>query len=347
MLTPVTRRQMDLSTRLTRKLAGATIDELREVTEQCLNRDKTWVKVSKQALLRVESDKGLKVDATAVAVRSAFDLVRRGDSVSAERVLQVAINQAKDSDMKAWLMVRLAEVKHMADPIGSQKILVAAKRKNAGVLKPIDGVTFRKLLPPTINQAALVQTVHRKGFILPDKRILEAQSISDDLVFDMNRTKEFESAINSLGRFIGLNVQRPERDMGKGPDNLWAFHGQQYLVIEVKSGSRSEQGISRSDLGQLQQSITWFKSHYVGIIDFTPIMVHPLRKPGNAATFVEGMRIITKSEIKALKNAFINFCKSLSDENILNDITRIAELLNFHHFTWETFLNTYTVPPRQ
>ena len=346
MLTPATRAQMDLSAKLTKKLAGATIEDLRDVADQCLNRDKTWIKVSKQTLLKIEADDGLSLDNTAIALRSAFDLARADDPIGAETVLSEAINAADDPDQEAWLKVRLAEIKHMVDPAEAQKVLASAHKTNSSVLKPIKGVTFQKLSPPTSDQAARVQTVHRKRFIDATSRVLEAKSIIADLAFDAERTDEFESALDAFGRYIGLTAQRPEKQLGEGPDNLWAFYGPHYFVIEAKSGATSMQGISKTDLGQLEQSMSWFAEKYTDAVDVTPIMVHHLRKPGPAATAVDGMRIITKSKMDALKSAFTKFCASLGDENVLNDVKRIGALLTAHSFTSSAFVSTYTVPPK-
>lgn len=346
MLTPATLAQMNLSERLTRKLVGATIEQLRDVARQCLNRDKTWIRVSKQVLLKIKSNEKLTLDAVAVAVRQAFDFARGDNFAAADLTLLDAINKAKDDDLKAWLMVRRAEIKNTVDQVEAQKILIAAKKKNSSVLRPIQGVAFQKLSPPTNEQAAHVQAVHSRRFITPTMGVLTAKSISEDLVFDPNLTKKFESALDDLGQLIGLNVQRPEKEMGEGPDNLWAFYDQHYFVIEVKSGATSEQGISKTDLGQLGQSVSWFKSNYPGAIGAIPVMVHPLQKPGPAATPVEEMRIITELRINMLKNAFVKFCTSLESENAINDVQHIAKLLVANNFTKDAFLNTYTVPPK-
>jgi hypothetical protein len=168
-----------------------------------------------------------------------------------------------------------------------------------------------------------------------------------DLVFDEEKTDEFESALDALGRFIGLSVQRPEKQIKEGPDNLWAFHDPQYFVIECKSGSTSENGISKSDLGQLSQSMDWFKKGYSGAMKVTPVMVHPLKSSGVGATLVDGMRIITKPKLNNLRKAFNAFCIALGDANVLNDVDRIGALLTQHNFTANAFLATYTVVPKK
>ena len=342
MLTPATRAQMELSARLTNRLLGASVDEMRSVAEQCLNRDNDWVKVSRQVILRVEADDGLWLDPATVVLRQASDLARKDDPVAAEKVLIEVINELEDDDLRAWLRVRLAEIRNPVDPAEAQKILAHAYRLNPSITRPLRGVTYQKLNPVSKNQAARVQEIHRSRFVDAAARVLEAKSICDDLKFDPDGTNAFESALQAFGAFIGLNVQRPERDLGEGPDNLWAFGGPHYFVIECKSGATSMQGVSKSDLGQLEQAVSWFDGRYSDIVQRTAIIVHPLTKVGPGATVVEGMRVIDKIKLSMLKKAFTDFCVALGDENIIADVKRIDSLIKTHKFTPTAFIETYS-----
>ena len=347
MLTPATKAQMDLSAKLTKKLAGASMNDIENVALQCLDRDKTWTKISKQTLLKVKADDGLRLDETTLSVKHAFDLARQDDPINAETVLTKTINAIDDRDLKAWLKARVAEIKQVTDPAEAQKILASAHRLNPGVLKPVKGATYQKLSPPASKQASRVQEYHRSRFLDSAQRVLEAKSIVSDLEFDPDETNKFESALELLGTMIGLAAQRPEKTQGEGPDCLWAYRDPHYLVIEAKSGATSKQGISKDDLGQLEQSMSWFEKKYGDIAPGTPVMVHPLKNVGPGGTAIAGMRIVTEGKMKALTKAFTSFCVSLGDENILNDVKRIANLLTEHNLTRSAFLATFTTKPKQ
>ena len=344
MLMPATQAQMDLTNRLAKQLANSSIEELHDVISRCLKRDPEWVTVSKKSLLKIEPDKGLKLYKWAVSLRTAFDKVRQHDYVGATNSLQMVIDKTNDRDLKAWLTVRLAEVTHPFDPAQAQKILVSAQKSNSGVLKPIKGVTYQKLRPATREQAAEAQQFHNERFLEAVDRLLVTKELLDDLTFDPGHTDEFENAMASIAYMLGIGSQRPEQQLGEGPDNLWCFPGGEFIVIECKSGATSSQGISKKDLGQLEQSITWFNNKYTGSASMTPIMVHPLKKSGPGATKISGACVITQTELTKLKDAFENFNKSLGDENILNDVKRISELLSEHKFTSKAFISNYTVP---
>lgn len=342
MLTSATQAQLDLSTKLAKKLNGTDIDGIEEVIGQCLDRDADWVKVSKKALLKAKSDTGLNLDPIATASRIAFDSARLGDHTAAMEILNSVASKTSDQDLKAWLQVRLAEMTHTVDPARAQKIVLSARKLNSNVLKPIEGIAYQKLKPVIGKQAAAVQKYHSGRFLEAVDRVLYTKSVIEDLQFDPERTDEFEAAIDTVAKMVGIGSQRPEKQIGDGPDNLWAFPDGTFLVIECKSGSTSHQGISKHDLGQLDQAMTWFKGKYMEAIPVSPIIVHPLRALGQGATKVADMRIINATGLAKLKKAFEEFNKSLGDLNVMNDVARIADLLETHSLTASSFVNCYT-----
>jgi hypothetical protein len=104
--------------------------------------------------------------------------------------------------------------------------------------------------------------------------IVRVQTVLDDLVFDPERTDEFEDMMEQLAAKLGFTGQRPERDTNNGPDVLWSTGSLNYLVIECKSGVTTDQ-IRRHDAGQLAHSMSWFTEHYDWTCRATPVMIHP------------------------------------------------------------------------
>jgi len=343
MLTSATREQLELSTKLAKQLEGTDIAGIRKVIKQCLDRDPSWVKVSKKALLKAKPSIELSLDQVGIAMRTAFDQARMGDHPSAIATLQNAAN-AVDDDTKAFILVRQAEIAHHVEPKNAQKILLAAYKLNNSVLRPIEGVAYQKLTPVAGKQAAAAQKIHQENFLEATDRLLHFQGLVQDLVFAPDTANEFEAAMMDVGRLIGVGSQRPEKSSGKGPDNLWALANGQFLVIECKNGATSEQGISKHDLGQLGQSIDWFEEKYTTTAAKIAMIVHPLKTIGPGAAMIKGARVMTEKQLGKLRSALTDFAKALGDANILNDVTRVAELLTSHHLTASTFLDAYSVP---
>lgn len=345
LLTPATRAQLELSRNLAKQLAGVGVPELRSVLDECLERNPSWVNVSKKALLGAMASPGLALDKRSIDVRRAFDLSRAGDHKAAAEVLGDAASESDDDDEKALLLAKRAAAQHHIDPAAAQKTLLAAYRLNPNVIKPLEGVAHQSISPIKGEQAAIVQDYHRSRFLEATDRLLYANELVDDLAFTTVVPDRFESAIDSAAKFIGIQAQRPERLFGEGPDNLWALSGGSFLVIECKNTVTSTQGISKTDLGQLDQAVTWFSAKYPAA-EHVPVIIHPLRVIGDTATPVSGMRIITEPQLAKLRKAIGAFAKSLCDLDTLNNTAKVKELIDAHGFNSNEFVNRYTVGPK-
>jgi len=343
LLTPATQAQLDLSRKVAKQLVDVDLNDLREVIDQCLDRDPDWVKISKKALLKAKTQPGLAIDHKSVAVRTAFDRSRAGDHKAAVEVLRAAVNAASDNDEKAWLLQRAAAIEHHINPAESQRILLAAYKLNPNVLRPLEGVAYQKLSPHTVAQAKAVQKFHQARFLEAADRLLYANQLIDELLFHKIPADRFEAALDAAAEFIGIKSQRPEKLFGEGPDNLWALPTGMFLVIECKNNATSEKGISKADLGQLDQAITWFDTKYPAS-GSTPVVVHPLRTIGDGATAVPGMRVMTEEGLNNLRKSLEAFAKALSDPDTVNNLKKINGLISAYGFGPE-FLKCYTKSP--
>jgi hypothetical protein len=273
-------------------------------------------------------------------MRMAFDLSRSGDHKTAVEVLRKAVNAAADNDEKAWLLQKCAAIEHHISPAESQKMLLAAYRLNANVLRPLEGVAYQKVSAHAGAQAAALQKFHQVRFLEATDRILYANQLVDDLVFHKVSADRFEGAIDSVAEFIGIKGQRPEKLFDEGPDNLWALPEGSFFVIECKNNATSENGTSKTDAGQLDQAMTWFGAKYPAATG-TPIIIHPHRKLGDGATAMSGMRVMTEEELNKLGKALEAFAKALGDPDTLNNVKKLKELVTTHGFSAE-FLKRYT-----
>ncbi len=343
LLTPATQAQLDLSRKVAKQLANVDLKGLKEVIDQCLNRDPDWVKVSKKSLLKAKAQPGLVIDSKSVALRTAFDLSRAGDHKVAAEVLQKAVNATSDSDEKAWLLQKGAAIEHHISPAESQKMLLAAYRLNTNVLRPLEGVAYQKLSAHAGAQAAAIQKFHHARFLEAADRLLYTNQLIDGLIFHEVSADRFECALHSAAEFIGIKGQRPEKLIGEGPDNLWALQEGSFLVIECKNNATSKNGISKTDAGQLDQAMTWFDAKYPAATGI-PVIVHPHRKLGHGATAVSGMRVMTEEELKKLRKALEAFAKAVSDPDTLNNVKKLNELVNVHGFGAE-FISRYAKAP--
>lgn len=348
MLTPATKAQLDLSRKIAKQLGTPSLDEIKAVIRQCLDRDPNWIKVSKKALVGIKADEELRLDPGKLALRAAFDHARANRNQDALSVLDKSIDATEDSQVKAWLLARKAAFQHAVDAEGAQKTLVVAHAMEPRVTKPMHGAVYKRLAPATGQQAATLITNHQSRFMDSTAMKLFADGLCSDLQFSPDTSDKFEAAVNDLAWFLGMRGQRPEKDYKEGPDNLWALPNGTFLIIEDKNGVTADDGISKKDAGQLGQSVEWFQKRYPASTS-VPIMIHPERNLGPGASGVTGMRIIDPRGLEKLRENLRAFAKQLTDPDVASSTSEVAKRLAQFELNADAFVNAFstTVKPQK
>ena len=326
LLSNATRVQIDIAQKLAAQSQGGSLADLRETMMLCLERKKIWTEGSRRARASIRPDGNLRLDATSVALRQAFDLASLDNDRAAVAEVQTQVKQAVDPGLKAWLLVREALHTQSFDPTAAQARLGKARTHNRQVLRPLIGVDYDALKCREIRQAEASQKYLLKLLEAYD-RVRFVDALAEDLRFRPDTSEPFEQGIDDAARLIGLSSQRPEKLYGEGPDNLWHLFEDHFAVIECKNGVQSKDGIAKKDLGQLQQSMTWFGRHY-GVAEATPIIIHPHAKAGATASVPPGARVINPQDLKNFNLALKSFVEALAaDESAIRNVERIASLL--------------------
>jgi hypothetical protein len=345
MLTPATRAQLDLSRKIAKKLGTPSLDDIKGVILQCLNRDPDWVKVSKKILVSLKADDELRFDPGKLAIRTAFDRARANQHKEAVAILDKAIDATPTGQTKAWLLSRKAAFQHAIDADGAQKTLIAAHAMEPSVTKPMHGSTYRILSPATGQQAAALIANHHSRFIDSIAMKLFADELCSDLQFSPDTSETFEAASNDLAWFLGIRSQRPEKEYKEGPDNLWALPNGVFLVIECKNGTTSAGGISKKDAGQLGQSVAWFEGRYPASKSI-PMIIHPERTLGQGASVVTGMRVIDQTGLEKIRKNLRSFAKQLANPDVASNASEIAKRLGQFELNADAFVNAFSAVVR-
>ncbi len=110
----------------------------------------------------------------------------------------------------------------------------------------------------------------------------------------------FEGAIQHLGEALGYSAERPDKEWGEGPDDLWCLHDNEYLLIECKNRvdlNRDE--IAKGESGQMNNSCAWFRKNY-GDTTVHNRLIFPVKTLGKGAGFNEPVEVIRDQELKTL-----------------------------------------------
>jgi hypothetical protein len=281
------------------------------------------------------------VDPTVVYIREAFDFARGQLFDKACDAIQEPINKTDDRRLKGYLKEQLAEYTHHRDPTRAQEILLSAYQDNRRVLKPLKGITYTKLAPPADEQATAAAQFMKGRFLDGNDLVIFANALVDDLDWYEDDAKRFEGAVRELGLLLGFGSQRPEVEIGKGPDNLWAVGGLRFFVIEAKNGATSDL-ISKTDCNQLLGSMEWFGQAYDKSCKAAPILIHPESKFDRYSSPSADFRIIDRDGLKLLRQKLIAYATAIASANAIGDETKIRERLNAHDLTAAAFVERYT-----
>ena len=340
-LTNATKAQMQLSEQVSEQIRGTGLEEIEKVIKYCLNRNKEWVKKSKEVLINIKYQKACKVNPITVLQRNAFNAALVRNFQTAIDEMTQAVNLKNDKRVKGWLKQQLAEYLHFINPVESQETLKSAVSDNSQVLHPLAGIRYSKLSTPTLNQAQRCADYLASKFHNPNQIILQVNSYCEQLIFQPNTASLFEETVKQIAFFLGFNAQRPEAEFNKGPDVLWEIGQLKYFVIECKNGATTDL-ISKHDCDQLAGSINWFTTKYDKTCSAIPIIIHPSNCFEYASSPHSETRIITREKLDELKSCLREFAEKVVQSDSTRNPRSINDLLKKESLTANTFIEKFT-----
>lgn len=242
---------------------------------------------------------------------------------------------------RGWYLQQLARYKYRTSKVESNKIQKSAFQNNLQLLKPREGISYKKI--EFINQ----NRVNRikdwiSSYDNQEEMMISVDGMLQNLSFGMPSEK-FESALKDVGDSIGFLSQRPDKEIKKGPDNLWCGVENQYILLECKNeveDTRSE--ISKNEAGQMNSHSGWFETIY-GSSKCKRILIIPTKKLSYHANFTHEVEIMRKNSLNKLKGNVRNFFKEFS-QYVLHEVgdQKIQQLIDAHKLDVGSLTNDYS-----
>ncbi len=209
-------------------------------------------------------------------------------------------------------------------------------------MKPSSGIDYTKISYIHQNRLNNIRAYMRR-FSNYSELSLAVDAILENLSFGTEATK-FESALKDIGELLGYISQRPDKEIRKGPDNLWCGSNNYYLLFECKSEvSETRQEITKHEAGQMNNHCAWFEDQYGQDAKTDRFMIIPTKNLSYEGDFTHDVRIIRRNRLKSLKDQIKGFVKELKPYSLdeLSDTT-LQELLALHHLNIEDFSAQYS-----
>lgn len=292
------------------KSEGAQLYVIEKLVNQCLNRDEGWKEYYKERMSQLETQEPSEEQLSRSAMeREAEILYQQGHYERAVGVLQKLVGGSDQTD-KGWFLQLMATYLYPIDPNASMDKQLKAHSENARLYRPETGIAYSKLASTKPDRAARILEWIRK-LESHNALIIRVRAIMDKLTFN-SPSDTFEEGVDELGSALGFRTQRPEKALGRGPDNLWQLDAKRYWIIECKNMvSAKRTGISKSETGQLSNDIGWFKENYADC-EGIPVIIHPAEVLKSDAYLAQPFWLLRESALEELANDAIKFFNSLS-----------------------------------
>lgn len=316
-----------------------------KLLQQLLLRDESW-----KAFYNQEMDKDIQESNFDNSNAKKFLLEKQIDDYyyknqidKVKEKIQEYIDANVENDMeKGWYFQKMAKYLYRYSKVDSNEFQILAHRNNSYLLKPTTGIEVKKMkLDINWNRSQnIIKNINISETF--EQLCIDVDAILTQLEFGIEADK-FEKSLDSLGKLLGFETQRPDKEWKAGPDNLWVVGENDFILFECKNEvSLTRERIHKSESGQFNNSIAWFKSNYNNN-NSTNVMIINTKKLDMGANFSDVVSIIRKSSLNKLKHKFREFINEFRDDDFKNlSELKIQERIFSHGLSVSDIKNNFS-----
>jgi len=264
---------------------------------QLLSRDQNWreyytsqMRVSSELSLQVPHEAELRRKVAAAERRAASAAQARDYSASSRELRAAANLLEKDRYIRGVIKQSGAKVMYLHDKVGAMDLQGSAFSDNYNLSRPpvLPSAAQRRV---SGQAEAMAEWLHE--FADKNGALVEIDALLAKLNYSSGAST-VEAAMLELGRFLGATSSRPEKECGRGPDNLWIF-GDRAFCIEMKSDKYSK--LWKSDAGQISVSERWVRDNNPGLAEIYSFIGSDVVDADHAPDFPVGVRVMTSGVV--------------------------------------------------
>lgn len=325
------------------------IDTINTLLRQSVGRDEGW----KQYYITEMTDEDYRENPTSLYEKLKIEReieksFYSGEVEKACDKLQSYIDDyCSDPLEKGWYLQQLARFYYIYDRKKANDLQVVAFKSNNQLFKPKQGILYKKISYINENRMSRVREFI-SSYENYEQLQISIDEVLDNLSFGIKADK-FENSLKLVGLLLGFISQRPDKEIRKGPDNLWCGDNNNYVMFECKNEvEESRKEINKHEVGQMNNHCAWFESEYVGINNVTRILIIPTRTVSYYGHFTHDVKIMRRGKLRLLKLNIKKFIKELHPY-VLSEISdqTLYELLSNSDLNLSDFNNLYVENYRQ
>ena len=329
--------------------AQQEFDALVSTIYQCLNRDPGWKKyyTSKMNSIPINNSEKTMLYSILQKERDAYKETLIGNYDAAASIIQEIVNLCSDESEKGWYLQEKAMLLYHTSHTESNKVQIAAFKKNNQLLKPKTGIIYNKIRYP-LNLSRSNRIIKELSqYENYDEFILQLEDILSNLSMGTEAEKA-EDAFNKIGKLLGFISQRPDKEIRKGPDVLWCMSDNKYILIECKTEVlATRKSITKTEAGQMEEHNAWFEYEY-NTSPTASILVIPTNLLSNDAYLSHNVDILSQDGLEKLKNKIRDFFMEFKGCQFSTiDAGDVNNRLVTHDLHDESFICNFTTQPKK
>jgi len=327
--------------------AAPPLSGLLGLINQCVKRDPAWKEfyVERMGAIEPEVSPSSILDVFQTELEAELSHHDGNPKQALQTIQSLIDNEIKDDEDRGWYLQEMARYSFSFNKLESNKLQIEAHRKNQFLLKPRDGMQIDRIT--VVSQKRVGRILEwLQQFTDSGEIMLRVNDILSRLTFGA-RAERFESALDEIGQALGFECQRPDKQWGQGPDNLWGLRDGEYLLFECKSEvdiKRAE--INKKESGQMNNSCAWFKRLYSGT-KVTNIMIISTPKVCAGGGFNDTVEIMRTKELSRFVENIRNFFEEVRSFDV-HDLSeaKIQELLDSNSLSVDSLTGDYSTAAR-
>lgn len=310
---------------------------------QSINRDEGWKNFYTSEMDKLgEHSSSNNIYEKLELERKAEELYFSNQLEESCTVMQRLIDEYPEE--RYWYLQLLAKYTYGISKVDSNSLQISAFKKNRNLLKPKDGIEYSKIAFVNEKRTKRIREWIKKFDSYSELKI-SLDGTLDNFSFGMDSEK-FEQALDECGKALGFVCQRPDKEIKKGPDNLWCGKNNQFILLECKNEVElKRKSINKKEAGQMNTHTGWFQETY-GDASCKRILIIPTYKVSYYANFTHDVEIMTYKLLNKFKSNIVSFFKEFKKFEI-HEISdeKIQELINYYNLDLASIMSKYSRPP--
>ncbi len=327
-LPPLLQRQIILGREVQTGLGINDHNAVKGIVSAVLGRDQDWLdyysreiklaEIDKEQADRVSAAEPVLLKAAISEANYACAIWNRNYAL-ARRTLEATVDEATQADtpLGGWHNIWVAAAYDLEGDRGSAENHYAKARYKIGPAITLPQRRWQasdgsvEIVFNSFGNSIRQQVAYTSGGAFET----ELRKIREELeLISSGSPRQAEAGLRKLGELLGFRSERPDNDVGTGPDVTWVDDDEKKILgFELKTDKSDPATYFKKDVAQGHDHIEWMASNYSECEQLGLLFVGPDGLADSKANPSEGMGLCLIKQIESLRGRLVGFIDAMRD----------------------------------